>query len=141
MIRFFSSLIRYLIAFILVILCVLFFGPFLAQKANEWRAQLAESPGFTERFQSIDRVRELLKEKALSEVGLNDLLGLLESTGTGAAPSGEETDRIQAQLERLGLTPADLQELSEIYLDLRRNRESPSSPVEVEPSEAPEPSP
>jgi predicted PurR-regulated permease PerM len=78
MIRFFGFLIRFVLSILLVVLGLVFLGPFLVKSVDQWMGKAEEYRSITEQFQVIDQVRDWFDEKEICEVKFEDLLGLLK---------------------------------------------------------------
>ncbi len=133
MIRLLGFLIRCVLSLVLVVLGLVFFGPFLVESVDQWMGQAEESQSAAERFQVIERVRELLNEKEMSAVGLDDLLRLVESGDSSGASSASEAESRQMQVEKLGLTRSEIEAWGEVYRDLLGGDVEPSESVESSP--------
>lgn len=129
MIRLLGWLIRCCFSFVLVLVGVVFFGPYLVQVVDKFSGRAEEYPSFSEHFQSMGRVWDLLEEKELSEIGFHDLMSLNESEESSS-------DRIDSsgQLRSLGdgLTAAEIETLGGVYRDIL-GREQSSSAEEAAP--------
>jgi hypothetical protein len=112
MIRFFINLIQYCLALILVVVGLVFLGPLIVEYVDRVMAKTEDSTSVTEQFETIARVRELLNEKEISEVSLKDLLRLIDSADSGELGPDDAAESRQLQLEQLGLSLSDVQELS-----------------------------
>jgi hypothetical protein len=117
MIRLLGFLIRCVLSLVLVVLGLVFLGPFLVESVDQWMGKAEESQSAAEKLSVIERVRELLNEKEMNEVGLDDLLGLIESEDSSSVSSENEADTLQMKVEQLGLSPADIEALGGVYRD------------------------
>ena len=134
MIRFFGFLIRFVLSILLVVLGLVFLGPFLVKSVDQWMGKAEHSQSAAGQLSVLGRVRALLNEKEMSEVGLDDLLRLIESEDSSLASSGTEADSLRMKVEQLGLSPSDLEALGDVYRDLLRSKEDSVASVEPSPS-------
>lgn len=134
MIRLLGFLIRSILSLILVALGIVFFGPYLVETVDQMMEEAEEaSPSTAERFQAIERVRELLNQKEMSDIGFDDLLKLI---GSEDSSSDGEARPSRLEVDKLGLTPSDIEVLRGLYRDFLGEEKSATS---EEPSSAVEP--
>lgn len=123
MIRLLGWLIRCFLSFVLVLVGVVFFGPYLVQVVDKWAGRVEEYPSFSERLESMGRVWDLLEEKELGEIGFQDLMSM-----NGSEESSPDSIDSPEQLRVLGhgLTPAEIETLGGIYRDILDGEQSSS---------------
>ena len=126
MIRFFGFLIRFVLSILLVVLGLVFLGPFLVKSVDQWMGKAEEYRSIPEQFQVIDRVRDWFDEKEICEVKFEDLLGIVETEGPGRL---EGLRNLRA--EGVELSEADIEVLGSVYRELLRGGEKGSGSVKL----------
>lgn len=113
MIRLLGWLIRFCLSAVLVVVGILFFGPYLLKVVDKWSGGAEEYPSIAEQFEALGQVHDLVKAKGMSEIQFEDLLRIVKSERLSA----EDAQALRLGVEGLGMSPADIETLGEIYRD------------------------
>ena len=65
MIRLLGWLIRFCLSAVLVVVGILFLGPYLLKVVDKWSGRAEEYPSIAERFEALGQVRGLVEAKGL----------------------------------------------------------------------------
>jgi hypothetical protein len=104
MIRLLGWLIRFCLSAVLVVVGILFFGPYLLKVVDKWSGGAEEYPSIVEQFEALGQVRDLVKAKGMSEIQFEDLLRIVKSERLSA----EDAQALRLGVEGLGMSPADV---------------------------------
>lgn len=142
MIRLLGWLIRFCLSAVLVVVGILFLGPYLLKVVDKWSGRAEEYPSIAEQFEALGQVRELVEAKGLGEIQFEELLRIVKSE----ALSAEDAEALRLNVEGLGLSPADVETLGGMYRDSLGDQSAPGgdAPIQaiervVRPSEGLEP--
>lgn len=113
MIRLLGWLIRFCLSAVLVVVGILFLGPYLLKVVDKWSGGAEEYPSIAEQFEALGQVRDLVEAKGMSEIQFEDLLRIVKSERLSA----EDAQALRLRVEGLGLSPSDVETLGEIYRD------------------------
>lgn len=113
MIRLLGWLIRFCLSAVLVVVGILFLGPYLLKVVDKWSGGAEEYPSIAEQFEALGQVRDLVEAKGMSEIQFEDLLSIVKSERLSA----EDAQALRLRVEGLGLSPSDVETLGEIYRD------------------------
>ena len=105
MIRLLGWLIRFFLSAVLVVVGILFLGPYLLKVVDKWSGRAEEYPSIAEQFEALGQVRDLVEAKGLGEIQFEDLLRIVKSE----ALSAEDAEALRLNVEGLGLSPADVE--------------------------------
>jgi hypothetical protein len=118
MIRLLGWLIRFCLSAVLVVVGILFLGPYLLKVVDKWSGRAEEYPSIAEQFEALGQVRELVEAKGLGEIQFEELLRIVKSE----ALSAEDAEALRLNVEGLGLSPADVETLGGMYRDSLGNQ-------------------
>ena len=143
MIRLLGWLIRFCLSAVLVVVGILFLGPYLLKVVDKWSGRAEEYPSIAEQFEALGQVRELVEAKGLGEIQFEELLRIVKSE----ALSAEDAEALRLRVEGLGLSPADVETLGGMYRDSLGDQPAPAgvdAPIQarekvIRPSEGLEP--
>ena len=113
MIRLLGWLIRFCLSAVLVVVGILFLGPYLLKVVDKWSGRAEEYPSIAEQFEALGQVRDLVEAKGLGEIQFEELLRIVKSETLSA----EDAEALRLNVEWLGLSPADVETLGGIYRD------------------------
>ena len=113
MIRLLGWLIRFCLSAVLVVVGILFLGPYLLKVVDKWSGRAEEYPSIAEQFEALGQVRDLVEAKGLGEIQFEELLRIVKSETLSA----EDAQALRLNVEGLGLSPADVETLGGIYRD------------------------
>ena len=143
MIRLLGWLIRFCLSAVLVVVGILFLGPYLLKVVDKWSGRAEEYPSIAEQFEALGQVSELVEAKGLGEIQFEELLRIVKSE----ALSAEDAEALRLRVEGLGLSPADVETLGGMYRDSLGDQPAPAgvdAPIQarekvIRPSEGLEP--
>lgn len=143
MIRLLGWLIRFCLSAVLVVVGILFFGPYLLKVVDKWSGRAEEYPSIAEQFEALGQVRDLVEAKGLGEIQFEELLRIVKSETLSA----EDAEALRLNVEGLGLSPADVETLGGMYRDSLGDQPAPAdvdAPIQarervIRPSEGLEP--
>ena len=143
MIRLLGWLIRFFLSAVLVVVGILFLGPYLLKVVDKWSGRAEEYPSIAEQFEALGQVRDLVEAKGLGEIQFEELLRIVKSE----ALSAEDAEALRLNVEGLGLSPADVETLGGMYRDSLGDQPAPAdvdAPIQarervIRPSEGLEP--
>ena len=143
MIRLLGWLIRFCLSAVLVVVGILFLGPYLLKVVDKWSGRAEEYPSIAEQFEALGQVRDLVEAKGLGEIQFEELLRIVKSE----ALSAEDAEALRLRVEGLGLSPADVETLGGMYRDSLGDQPAPAgvdAPIQarekvIRPSEGLEP--
>lgn len=143
MIRLLGWLIRFCLSAVLVVVGILFLGPYLLKVVDKWSGRAEEYPNIAEQFEALGQVRDLVEAKGMGEIQFEDLLRIVKSE----ALSAEDAQALRLRVEGLGLSPADVETLGGMYRDSLGDQPAPAgvdAPIQarekvIRPSEGLEP--
>ncbi|MDB2681732.1 hypothetical protein N9Z14_03940 [Opitutales bacterium] len=113
MIRLLGWLIRFFLSAVLVVVGILFLGPYLLKVVDKWSGRAEEYPSIAEQFEALGQVRDLVEAKGLGEIQFEELLRIVKSETLSA----EDAEALRLNVEGLGLSPADVETLGGMYRD------------------------
>jgi ubiquinone biosynthesis protein Coq4 len=113
MIRLLGWLIRFCLSAVLVVVGILFLGPYLLKVVDKWSGRAEEYPSIAEQFEALGQVRDLVEAKGMGEIQFEELLRIVKSETLSA----EDAQALRLNVEGLGLSPADVETLGGIYRD------------------------
>ena len=113
MIRLLGWLIRFCLSAVLVVVGILFLGPYLLKVVDKWSGRAEEYPSIAEQFEALGQVRDLVEAKGMGEIQFEELLRIVKSETLSA----EDAEALRLNVEGLGLSPADVETLGGIYRD------------------------
>ena len=113
MIRLLGWLIRFCLSAVLVVVGILFLGPYLLKVVDKWSGGAEEYPSIGEQFEALGQVRDLVEAKGMGEIQFEDLLRIVKSETLSA----EDAEALRLNVEGLGLSPADVETLGGMYRD------------------------
>lgn len=113
MIRLLGWLIRFCLSAVLVVVGILFLGPYLLKVVDKWSGRAEEYPSIAEQFEALGQVRDLVEAKGLGEIQFEELLRIVKSETLSA----EDAEALRLNVEGLGLSPADVETLGGMYRD------------------------
>ena len=143
MIRLLGWLIRFFLSAVLVVVGILFLGPYLLKVVDKWSGRAEEYPSIAEQFEALGQVRDLVEAKGMGEIQFEELLRIVKSE----ALSAEDAEALRLNVEGLGLSPADVETLGGMYRDSLGDQPAPAdvdAPIQarervIRPSEGLEP--
>lgn len=143
MIRLLGWLIRFCLSAVLVVVGILFLGPYLLKVVDKWSGRAEEYPSIAEQFEALGQVRDLVEAKGLGEIQFEELLRIVKSETLSA----EDAQALRLGVEGLGLSPADVETLGGMYRDSLGDQPAPAgvdAPIQarekvIRPSEGLEP--
>ena len=143
MIRLLGWLIRFCLSAVLVVVGILFLGPYLLKVVDKWSGRAEEYPSIAEQFEALGQVRDLVEAKGLGEIQFEELLRIVKSETLSA----EDAEALRLNVEGLGLSPADVETLGGMYRDSLGDQPAPAdvdAPIQarervIRPSEGLEP--
>ena len=143
MIRLLGWLIRFCLSAVLVVVGILFLGPYLLKVVDKWSGRAEEYPSIAEQFEALGQVRDLVEAKGLGEIQFEELLRIVKSETLSA----EDAEALRLNVEGLGLSPADVETLGGMYRDSLCDQPAPAdvdAPIQarervIRPSEGLEP--
>ena len=113
MIRLLGWLIRFCLSAVLVVVGILFLGPYLLKVVDKWSGRAEEYPSIAEQFEALGQVRDLVEAKGMGEIQFEELLRIVKSETLSA----EDAQALRLNVEGLGLSPADVETLGGMYRD------------------------
>ena len=143
MIRLLGWLIRFCLSAVLVVVGILFLGPYLLKVVDKWSGRAEEYPSIAEQFEALGQVRDLVEAKGLGEIQFEELLRIVKSETLSA----EDAEALRLNVEGLGLSPEDVETLGGMYRDSLGDQPAPAdvdAPIQarervIRPSEGLEP--
>jgi hypothetical protein len=122
MIRLLAWLIRFCLSAVLVVVGILFLGPYLLKVVDKWSGRAEEYPSIAEQFEALGQVRDLVEAKGLGEIQFEELLRIVKSETLSA----EDAQALRLGVEGLGLSPADVETLGGMYRDSLGDQPAPA---------------
>ena len=122
MIRLLGWLIRFCLSAVLVVVGILFLGPYLLKVVDKWSGRAEEYPSIAEQFEALGQVRDLVEAKGLGEIQFEELLRIVKSETLSA----EDAQALRLGVEGLGLSPADVETLGGMYRDSLGDQPAPA---------------
>jgi hypothetical protein len=122
MIRLLGWLIRFCLSAVLVVVGILFWGPYLLKVVDKWSGRAEEYPSIAEQFEALGQVRDLVEAKGLGEIQFEELLRIVKSETLSA----EDAQALRLGVEGLGLSPADVETLGGMYRDSLGDQPAPA---------------
>ena len=113
MFRLLGWLIRFCLSAVLVVVGILFLGPYLLKVVDKWSGRAEEYPSIAEQFEALGQVRDLVEAKGMGEIQFEELLRIVKSETLSA----EDAQALRLNVEGLGLSPADVETLGGMYRD------------------------
>jgi hypothetical protein len=115
----------------------------LLKVVDKWSGRAEEYPSIAEQFEALGQVRDLVEAKGLGEIQFEELLRIVKSERLSA----EDAEALRLNVEGLGLSPADVETLGEIYRNSLGDQPAPAdvdAPIQarervIRPSEGLEP--
>ena len=122
MIRLLGWLIRFCLSAVLVVVGILFLGPYLLKVVDKWSGRAEEYPSIAEQFEALGQVRDLVEAKGLGEIQFEELLRIVKSETLSA----EDAEALRLNVEGLGLSPADVETLGGMYRNSLGDQPAPA---------------